>query len=110
MTDETERSVEVRVEVVDTGIGVAAGAQEHLFETFTQLDSSSTRRYGGTGLGLTICKRLVEQMGGRVGVDSAAGAGSTFWFSLRLEKADAVRDRSADVRRVLEGVRVFCRR
>ncbi len=107
MTDETERSVEVRVEVVDTGIGVAAGAQEHLFETFIQLNSSSTRRYGGTGLGLTICKRLVEQMGGRVGVDSAAGAGSTFWFSLRLEKADAVRDRSADVRRVLEGVRVL---
>ena len=75
-------------EVVDTGIGIAADRQAALFKAFTQLDASSTRRYGGTGLGLVICRQLVELMGGRIGVRSVPQQGSTFWFTVPLERAD----------------------
>ncbi|MEV1290062.1 response regulator [Micromonospora sp. NPDC049679] len=70
--------------VVDTGIGIPADGQAHLFEAFTQVDASTTRRYGGTGLGLTISRQLVELMGGSIGVDSMVGAGSRFHFTLPL--------------------------
>ena len=80
----TDDAVRVRIEVRDTGLGIAAEQQGQLFSPFAQVDASTTRRFGGTGLGLSICRRLVELMGGTIGVESAPQAGSCFWFELPL--------------------------
>jgi len=75
--------VEVRFTVADTGIGIAANRIDRLFQSFSQVDASTTRRYGGTGLGLAICRRLAEMLGGRIWVESTAGKGSRFSFTIK---------------------------
>ncbi len=85
----------IRCEVQDTGVGIPPEKKDRLFQSFSQADASTTRRFGGTGLGLAISKQLIELMGGRIGVSSQLGQGTTFWFSLRLAQGDAAPHRSA---------------
>jgi len=101
-------SVLVRVEVRDTGIGIPADRVAQLFTPFTQVDSSTTRRFGGTGLGLSITRRLIELMGGECGVRSQVGVGSTFWFTARLGLAAGVAPEAPRLKYTrLQGLRVL---
>jgi len=83
---EAESAVRLKFSIRDTGIGIAPEAQHRIFESFSQADQSVSRRFGGTGLGTTIAKQLAELMGGRIGMESAVGLGSTFWVELPFEK------------------------
>ncbi|MBN9391008.1 MAG: response regulator [Chloroflexi bacterium] len=86
LVEENDKTCLIRFEVADTGIGLTSRQIEQLFKPFSQADASTTRKYGGTGLGLAICSKLTEMMGGKIGVESEPGTGSTFWFTARLEK------------------------
>jgi two-component system sensor histidine kinase/response regulator len=97
----------IRIEVRDTGIGIAEQGRERLFTSFSQADASTTRRYGGTGLGLAISNRLVEAMAGHIGLDSRLGTGSTFWFELPLAVGSTPAEPADPASDGLKGVRVL---
>ncbi|MDY6813866.1 MAG: ATP-binding protein [Pseudomonadota bacterium] len=103
MVEETQaEGVLLRMTVSDTGVGIEPAEQQRIFEAFTQADARVTRRFGGTGLGLFICDRLVQAMGGRIGFESTAGKGSTFWFQVPLQAQPAAEpDRPLAGRRIV---------
>jgi two-component system sensor histidine kinase RpfC len=84
--NETQENVSIRFEVIDSGVGIPLEAQQTIFESFTQADSSTTRKFGGTGLGTTISKQIIQLMDGEIGVHSVTGVGSTFWIQVPFEK------------------------
>jgi PAS domain S-box-containing protein len=110
---ETDTEVRVRFEVEDTGIGIAREAQSRLFTAFEQADNTTTRKYGGTGLGLVITKRLAGFMGGDAGVTSTPGVGSTFWLTACLKKEERADERppeaKPDVERLIRQRHAGCR-
>jgi CheY-like chemotaxis protein/anti-sigma regulatory factor (Ser/Thr protein kinase) len=85
--EEDSQHLLLRIEVADQGIGLRPEQQARLFHAFTQADDSTTRQFGGSGLGLVICQRLAQRMGGEVGVVSEAGIGSTFWITAQLKRS-----------------------
>jgi two-component system, sensor histidine kinase and response regulator len=105
--EESGSTLRFRIEVSDTGIGIAPEACAKLFRPFTQIDSSTTRRHGGAGLGLAIARQLVELMGGHIGVSSQPAHGSTFWFELTLLKLGTAMETPTDVLQLPTDCRVL---
>ena len=105
--EKSDTNTYLRFEVVDTGIGMSPENTERIFESFTQADSSTTRQYGGTGLGLTISRQLAGLMDGEIGVDSTLGEGSTFWFTARLPYALGKQHKKTLDLKPLSGLRVL---
>jgi CheY-like chemotaxis protein len=97
----------LRFEVSDTGIGIADEKVDKIFTAFAQADASITRKYGGTGLGLALCKKFVDLMGGQIGVNSEVGRGSTFWFTFQLRKGQESRRATPLLRTDLRGLRML---
>ena len=107
LDEETQTRATVRFAVTDTGIGIPENRMDRLFKSFSQADASTTREYGGTGLGLVICKRIAEMMGGQIGVESKDGKGSTFWFTAVLEKQPEPKDALLPLPHDIHGKRIL---
>ncbi len=104
---ETRDNVTLTLSVADTGIGIDPREQERIFQAFTQADSSSTRRFGGTGLGLFVSEKLLQAMGGRIGFRSRLNRGSKFWFTVTLERCEESAATPVEVPADLQGYRVL---
>jgi PAS domain S-box-containing protein len=104
---ESATNVKLRFQVEDTGIGIPQKHQEKIFESFSQMDASTTRNYGGTGLGLAICKQIITIMGGEIGVKSQVNRGSIFWFTVTLEKQKCPLSVTIPVQKYLKGLKLL---
>ena len=107
LDDEDTNHATVHFSVTDTGMGIPRDRMHRLFQSFSQVDSSTTRKFGGTGLGLTISKQLAEMMGGRIGVESEEGRGSKFWFTAVFEKQPEGKNKKGVVPKDIKGKRIL---
>lgn len=107
IVEESEAQIQIHICVEDTGIGIPEMHHNKIFQHFSQADGSTTRQYGGTGLGLTICKRLLELMNGRIWVESSPGKGSKFWIEIKMEKCPLTAIAALPNLELLQNIRVL---